>query len=206
MLPSAAVTHTPFNPAWTVASAYETAHGADKRQDAASILKEAGFDKVNTYGILNNGRISLSLDLIVSEDNEFKRMAAQQIAKNLSTLKIKVNITALPSEQFQNAVELGKFDLYIGEVNLSANMNLSPFFGGSGALAHGIWSKTASEAYNGFLAGEINMDAFMEAFRLDVPFVPLCYRKGIVASVKELQGTQNANYADLYADIEDWHF
>ena len=202
----AAVTHTPFNPMWTEANAYETVHAADKRQDAAAILKEAGFDKVNTYGILNNGRISLALDLIVSEGNEFKRMAAQQIAKNLSLLKIKVNITALPPEQFRNAVELGKFDLYIGEVNLSPNMNLSPFFGGSGALAHGIWSKTASDAYGQFLSGEINLDAFMEAFRLDVPFVPLCYRKGIAASVKELQGTQNANYADLYADIEDWHF
>ena len=201
----ATVTHTPFNPLWNTASAYESAH-ADDKQDAGAILKEAGFDKVDTYGILNNGKISLSLDLIVSDGNEFKRMAAQQIAKNLSAYKIKVNITALPAEDFRNAVELGKFDLYIGEVNLSANMNLEPFFGGSGALAHGIWSKSASDAYDSFLAGEINFDAFMEAFRLDVPFVPLCYRKGIVASVKELQGTQNANYSDLYADVEDWHF
>ena len=85
-------------------------------------------------------------------------------------------------------------------------MNLEPFFGGSGALAHGIWSRSAAEAYSDFLAGEINFNAFMEAFRQDAPFVPLCYRKGIAASVKELQGTQKANYADLYADIEDWHF
>ena len=85
-------------------------------------------------------------------------------------------------------------------------MSLDAFFGGSGALAHGIWSKNAAEAYADFLAGEINFDAFMEAFMLDMPFVPLCYRKGIVASVKELQGTQNACYADLYADVGEWHF
>ena len=201
----ATVTHTPFNPAWPPASAFETAHG-DEKADAAVILKDAGFTQVNSYGIRNNGRISLSLDMIVPEGNEFKKMAAEQIAKTLGLLKIKVNIAYLPSEDFQRAVELGKFDLYIGEVNLSANMNLGPFFGKSGALAHGIWSRSCAEAYDEFLAGEINMDAFMEEFRTDVPFVPLCYRKGIVAAVKELQGTQNANYADLYADIEDWHF
>ncbi len=39
-----------------------------------------------------------------------------------------------------------------------------------------------------------------------MPFIPLCYRKGIVASVKELQGAQLAFVGDLFADIEDWHF
>ncbi len=201
----ATVTRTPFNPLWTPAAEYETSH-ADAGINALSLLEENGFDKINTYGVRNNGRLSLNLDMIVVEDNDFKRMAAQQIARKLKTLNVNVRITTLPTADFLNAVELGKFDLYIGEISLTPNMDLSAFFGGSGAAAHGIWNKTAAGAYSEFLAGEINMDAFMEAFNEDVPFVPLCFRKGIVASVKELQGAQDAFVGDLYADVEDWHF
>ena len=46
----------------------------------------------------------------------------------------------------------------------------------------------------------------MEAFEQDVPFVPLCFRNGIVASVKELNGAQSARYGDLFEDIEDWPY
>lgn len=201
----ATVTHTPFNPVWTQAAAWETAHGAGQT-DALAMLEQEGFDKINTYGVRNNGRVSLQFNMLVNANNDFKRMAAQQIAKKLGTLGIKINITALPEEEFLEAVELGKFDLYIGEVSLSPNMDLNAFFGGSGAAAHGIWNKTASDAYSSFLAGEINFDAFMEAFAQDAPFFPLCYRKGIVACVKELRGTQTATTYDLFADIEDWHF
>ena len=201
----ATVTHTPFNPLWTAAAEYETSHD-DSGADALTILKENGFDKINTYGVRNNGRISMSFDLLVAEDNDFKLMAAQQIAKKLNALNIKVRITTLPKQDFLNAVELGKFDLYIGEISLTPNMNLDVFFGGSGAAAHGIWNKTAADAYHEYLAGEMNLDAFMEAFNSDMPFIPLCYRKGIVASVKELQGAQQAYVGDLFADIEDWHF
>ncbi|MGN0635505.1 MAG: ABC transporter substrate-binding protein [Acutalibacteraceae bacterium] len=201
----ATVTHTPFNPLWTEASAYE-GEWTKGEKTAQEILEEAGFDKINSYGVRNNGRISLNFTLIVPEDNNFKWMTAQQIAKKLKTLNIKVNITAMPSEKFLTEVELGHFDLYVGEVALSANMSMDAFFGGSGAMAHGIWARTAADAYYSFLAGEINFNAFMEAFKQDMPFVPLCFRKGIVASVKELQNTQDARYGDLYEDIEDWHF
>ena len=201
----ATVTRTPFNPLWTPAAEYETSH-SDADPDALKLLEANGFDKINTYGVRNNGRISLSFDMLVVEDNDFKRMAAQQIAKKLGTMNIKVNITTLPRQDFLNAVELGKFDLYIGEVSLTPNMNLDVFLGGSGAAAHGIWNKSAADAYHGFLSGEMNFDAFMEAFNDDMPFIPLCYRKGIVASVKELQGTQQAFVGDLFADIEEWHF
>ena len=201
----ATVTRTPFNPLWTAAAEYETSH-PESQTDALTLLEENGFDKVNTYGVRNNGRISLSLDMIVVDDNDFKRMAAQQIAKKLGTMNIKVRITTLPKQDFLSAVERGKFDLYIGEVSLTPNMSLDTFFGGYGAAAHGIWNKTASDAYYDFLAGEMNFDAFMEAFNEDMPFIPLCYRKGIVASVKELQGAQQAYVGDLFADIEEWHF
>ena len=201
----ATVTHTPFNPVWASAAEYEASH-LDAGSDALEMLNENGFDKINTYGARNDGRVSLSFNLLVVEDNGFKRMAARQIARELGELNIKVQITTMPKEEFLNAVELGKFDLYLGEVSLTPNMNLNAFFGGSGGAAFGIWGKSAAEAYGSYLSGDIVFDAFMEAFNADMPFIPLCFRRGIVASVKELQGTQQASVGDLFADIEEWHF
>ena len=201
----AVITHTPVNPNWAVAAAYESEY-ARREESAQQILEQAGFDKVNGYGVRNNGSQILSFTLLTTEGNGFKEMTARRIAEKLGTLKIKVTVQALPTEEYLNAVELGKFDLYVGEVNLSANMDLAVFFGGSGAAAHGIWSNAAGDAYESFRWGEISFGAFMEAFEQDMPFVPLCFRNGIVASIKELQGTQNARYGDLFEDIEDWRF
>ena len=66
----ATVTHTPFNPIWTQAAAWETAHGA-QQTDAMAILEEEGFDKINSYGVRNNGRVSLQFNMLVNEDNDF---------------------------------------------------------------------------------------------------------------------------------------
>lgn len=202
----ATITHTPFNPLWSASSEYETAKKEETRRSALEILEEAGFKQINSYGIRNNGRISLKFDLIVSDGNDFKKMTALRIQRALKLLNIQVQITEVPVEKYSDAVELGKFDMYIGEVCLSPNMNLEPFFGGSGAMAHGIWAKTSVEAYDSFLAGDINFNAFMEAFEQDVPFIPLCYRKGIVAAVKELKEANAACLGDLFEDIEEWHF
>ena len=141
----AAITHTPVNPCWTVAAEYESAYTREE-QPTLEIFKQIGFDKVNSYGVRNNGRQTLAFTLLVAEGNGFKEMAAQRIAARLGMFDVKVTIRTLPKEEFLNAVELGKFDLYVGEVNLSANMDLGVFFGGGGAAAHGIWSKEAAEA------------------------------------------------------------
>ncbi|MBQ7540729.1 MAG: hypothetical protein IJT44_00375 [Clostridia bacterium] len=201
----ATVTNTPFNPMWTQAANYEASH-AKGQPDALKLLESCGFDQVNSYGIRNNGSVSLSFNMVVNADNDFKKMAAQQIARKLAALDIKINVEALPEDEFLDAVALGKFDLYIGEICLTPNMHLDAFFGGYGAVAHGIWNSSAGDAYYRFLSGEISFDAFMEAFTQDAPFVPLCYRKGIVACVKELEDAQNAFVGDLFADIEQWHF
>ena len=201
----ATVTHTPVNPHWTVAAEYESTY-AREQSSALEMLRDAGFDKVNGYGVRNNGRQILAFTLLVAEGNGFKEMTANRIAQKLQALDIKVTIQKLPANEFVNAVELGKFDLYVGEVNLSPNMDLNVFFGGSGAAAHGIWSKAAGKAYEDFRWNEISFGAFMEAFEQDLPFIPLCFRNGIVASVKELEGTQNARYGDLFEDVEEWRF
>jgi len=94
----------------------------------------------------------------------------------------------------------------MGEVNLLSNMSLDSFFGGKGAMAHGIWARSAADAYYGFLSGENTINDFMTAFENEVPFIPLCFRNGIAAGVKELNGSTDARYTDLYEDVESWKF
>ncbi len=201
----AEITYTPFNPLWQPASDY-VPQNTYSRENAKEILEKAGYNKKNSYGYRNNGRQSLTFSMIVCEGNNFKLTAAEQIKKSLAALDINVDIRVLPRDEFLDAVELGHFDMYIGEVNLLPNMSLDSFFGEKGAMAHGIWARSAADTYYGFLAGENSLNDFLTAFENEVPFIPLCFRNGIAAGVKELYNTTDARYSDLFEDIETWHF
>lgn len=201
----AQITYTPFNPMWRPINGYIAQNMYD-REASKEILENAGYKQINSYGYRNNGKLSLTFKMIVCEGNNFKLTAAEQIKKSLAALDINVDITVLAQEDFLDAVELGHFDMYIGEVSMLSNMSLDSFFGGKGAMAHGIWARSAADAYYGFLAGENTINDFMTAFENEVPFIPLCFRNGIAAGIKELNGSTDARYTDLYEDIESWKF
>jgi len=201
----AAATWTPFNPRWHAASQHDL-QGSYSAQKAKALLEQEGFDKINSYNIRNDGSRSLTFTLIVNAQNAFKCAAAKNIANELAKLNIHVYVSALEPEEFFAAFDAGDFDLYIGEVNLTPGMSLSPFFDNGGAAARGIYARKAADAYRSFLNGEINIADFIAKFNEDSPFLPLCFRKGVAASVRNLNGATGSWYGDVYRDIEDWMF
>ncbi|MCL2508883.1 MAG: ABC transporter substrate-binding protein [Oscillospiraceae bacterium] len=201
----AVVAWTPFNPRWHAASQYDFQIKYDAGK-AKALLEQEGFDKINSYNIRNDGLRSLTFRLIVNTQNHFKCVAARNIANGLAKLNIHVQVVQLEPEEFFEAHGAGDYDFYIGEVNLTPNMSLSPFFDYGGAAARGIYSRKAADTYYDFLDGESKLTEFVTAFNEDCPFIPLCFRKGVAASVRNLNGATGSWYGDIYRDIEDWAF
>lgn len=60
-------------------------------------------------------------------------------------------------------------------------MNLRPLLAG-GSASYGIQAAGAgAAAYGQYLAGGKTLAEFVEAFVQDVPYIPLCWRKGLAA-------------------------
>ncbi len=83
------------------------------------------------------GLYETSARLLVCSDHPTRVQAAQSIAQQLTDAGLTVEVMALPWDDYLVALKVGNFDFYLGEVRLSPNFDLSPFFQENGALSYG---------------------------------------------------------------------
>lgn len=92
-------------------------------------LAEIGFNDADSDGWLEYPLDSIMADVdlkfIVNSENDYKVAAARRIANTLNSLGIKVTLQELAWNQFEAALLEGAFDMYYGEVRLTANLNPS---------------------------------------------------------------------------------
>ena len=196
---------TPFNPDWSAIAGKDYTLKTDA-DAAGKLLDEAGY-KTSGGSVRSNGSKQLTFKLLVNKENSFKTQAAQNIKEMLEKAKISVTVEALGEAEYKKAVSSGKYDMYIGEIKLTDNMNISPMLTKGGAVSYGInTSGTASTAYSAMLAGTVDVFSFIETFNSDLPFLPLCYRCGIAAYTRSISYKSSAHINDIYADISSWEF
>ena len=83
---------------------------------------------------------------LVNTDDGIRLRAARAIAQTLTECGLKVTMSELDGEAYRKALAEGKYDLYLGQTKLSANMDLSAFFHKEGALNFGGMSNSATYA------------------------------------------------------------
>ena len=84
-----------------------------------------------------------TLTLLVNSENTARVAAAERIAGQLRSTGLKITLEKLAFEDYTLALEQGQFDLYLGEVVLTADFDLSPLLLSGAALNYGRWSDTA---------------------------------------------------------------
>ena len=128
---------------------------------------------------LNSGTPQ-SLTLLVNQENPFKVSTARYTAEALSALDLTVELRVLPWEAFTAALEAGDFDLYFGEVRLTADWDISPLIGTGGSLNYGGYSNEAMDVLLAAFAASEDRTAAAEALcgRLgaEAPLLPVCWK------------------------------
>ncbi len=202
----AAISDVPFNPAWDVLSNITTSLYDQSPIKAGELLDEAGY----VFAYTNNQYRSknfeyIELSLLVNSESQPKNKIADMIAKSLRDIGIKVTVSTQPFEEYVSALQKGNFDLYIGEVKLSPNMSLTPFFAENGTANYGIDTDGATaKAYSDFKSGKIDISTFMQVFSLEKPFIPLLFREGMAYYSRELTYEDTVNEYELFANIYSW--
>ena len=174
---------------------------------ALEVLKAAGYTKINSYGYRASSSKSLTANLIVCKSNAFKLACAKAIKAQLEKINFHVRIVELGYKDYQNVIDDGGFEMYLGEIRLPANMNLNAFFSPSGE------ANAAIETENGFLcraeygkvrAGELSVSDFCALFDKRTPFVPLCFRTEVAMYARSIGGTVAATPSDGFYSIQSW--
>jgi len=151
-------------PASPLSASYDTrlaesyAFDLEKFQTA---LNEAEIADYTGDGILDvfykGDPISLEGTLIITAGNTQRRATADRIVEQLNKLGFSYTVEVLDHERFEEALRYGSFDMYLGEIRLSANFDLGSFFRSTGSVAYGgIESSTALTLCNAMLENSGN--------------------------------------------------
>lgn len=151
-----------------------------------------------------------SLTLLVNSENTAKAGAAQRIARQLEAAGMKVTVTALPFDSYAAALTKGNFDLYLGEVVLTADFDLTALLSPTGTLNYGRWQDPQAEPLLSALRGgqgEARKTAAAALFAhldLQVPIAPICFKNGSVLTQWGRVSGLTPVRSNVFYHLEGW--
>lgn len=177
-------------------------------QAAADLLSQGGYAVNEEDGLLYRKKEALAVTLLVNSDNRTKLAIADRLAEELTSLGVTVTVSKLPWKDYMTALTEGRFDLYLGEVRLTADFNVTALLAGSlnyggydpTLLADALTKRNAATGHQRYWYSR----ALWEDFVKEVPIAPLCFKKesllldwGTGIQPTPLRG-------DLFLGMENW--
>lgn len=196
---------TPLNPSWEVAAEAELNPDIQSASAAGEAFNAAGFRLDGTRRTYKGNPVSLRI--LVNRENAARVKAATYVGEALQGAGFQVEIVQATWDEYQAAVKNLEFDLYLGEVNLPANMDLSVLF--TSAVCNtgekaGTYAALSTEALS--LLNGADVRTFANNFQNALPFVPLYYSCDALAVNMEVKGSFGAAASELYFGMEHWTF
>ena len=166
--------------------------------DYAAALKAAGASEARPR----------SLTLLVNEENSFRRAVAASLCAQLSTEALTVTVREVPWEDYLAALQSGSFDLYLGEVRLTADCDAGALLDVGGTLNYGGFVSERLSALSDelLLNGDGSAAAYAEGFVEETPFAPLLFKSRSVLAPAELIEGMTPTASNPFYGIENWTF
>lgn len=120
-----------------------------------------------------------TLRLLVNSENTFKVSMAQQIAAAFTAAGLTTEAVSLPWEEYTAALTAGRFDLYYGEVRLTADWNAASLLATGGSLNYGGWSDLQCdqllETCRTSTDRKAALNALCRYLQTQAPILPVCF-------------------------------
>lgn len=173
-----------------VVSAFLSGHGTDTQFPISPLcnLYPEQLEQAFSYDAYANAMAAAGynegkhhrLTMIVNAENTFKVSAAEYIASSWSAFDLEIEVQALPWEEYTAALQSGNYDLYYGEVKLTADWNLAQLLGSGGSLNYGRWADPQTDqlltAYASASDREAAMESLCRYLAQQAPILPVCFK------------------------------
>ena len=222
-----------FNPAWEAVKSVQNINLQANKEITVENLEEIGYNKLDSEGVRTNGAgKKLKFELLVNKENRLRVTAARIIAKRLSEYGISVNVAEKSFADYTAALSSGNFQLYLAEVAITPNMDISSLVTEGGSAAYGIkkpekkedgkkadekteqtdggeqqteeQSLTAAELVSGFYAGTNTLADLSSVLQTEMPVIPICYRTGVLFYNDKIENVNNSSCSDIYFSIDSY--
>lgn len=177
----------------------------------AELAEQWGYSPATLAETLQaTGVPSSPLRLIVNSENSAKTSAADYVAYQLQAAGLAVEVSALSWSDYLSALSSGDFDLYIGEVLLTADFNLNALLSSSGSLNYGGWSDRETDSMLAALCaaqGEERIAAAQALYSYlaeNAPIIPICFKNGSVLTQWGRLGGLDPQQNNIFYGLENW--
>ena len=161
---------------------------------AKDLKKEQPMDRSKARTLLGERLAEQPLKLVTLAGNAFKEQIATEVAKELKSAGVACEIEALDAAVYRSAVSSGLYDLYVGEMRLTNDMDISVVLGDS----------QLSGSWDAVLSGASGCDAFVKAFYKQMPFLTIGFRTGMLAYSRNMKEDIVSIPGDPYGNVTDW--
>lgn len=198
-------TYLPLPPeSWAYNENKENVRNID---EAKALLTELGYSDVDNNGIIEqyegDNKKELVLNLLTTEDS-MKKGISETLTANFKEVGIALNVQYVIPEEFQNAIEEKKYDLYLITTNVGYDLDISPFF-------NGIFKTPLSIDYDGYLKKfgtsdqmSVKQPEYMrlcDDFYEYMPHIPLVFSKNTMVTSTKLQTITQIKPCYYYYEI-----
>ncbi len=184
-------------------------------------LERIGYNRLDSdnYRINSSGN-RIRLTLLVNKENESRVAAANLIAEQLRAVGIQITVLKRSYSQYVSALKSKEFQLYIGEIETLANMDLYELTVYGGRAAYGIKKDAEKEDKNsdktdektatvksvieGFYSGKNTIADVATRLQTEMPVIPLCYRKGLLFYSDKISNVKEVSASDIYFSFSEY--
>lgn len=219
----------PLTPAWNAKENYQTIETSANTKIAIENLEQIGYNILDNFGYRANANgKKLEFSLLINSDNVSQQEAAKIIVSSLREVGILLTVRALPYKEYLSALQTGSFQLYLAEVKINDNFDISELILPGGSCAYGIpsgsvqkpgqnqedtdiseddqaepYGNDLSELINRYRSGTVSISEVISAVEAQMPFIPLCYRSGVLFYSNQIGEITNASSSDLFMSLEN---
>ena len=196
VMPGSAIEPNLANPRWS-------------SEEQLAFLTEAGYE-VDESGALLWGGKQVTVTLVGSNENPYLMAVAAAVAEQLEGLGLSVIRRLLPFGEYIQTLEKGQFDLYVGQMKLPLDGDLTALV--NGALNYGGYQSVgANERLAAYLSAseterETALALLCEQLGEDVPFVTIGFKcRSVLFLWGEIGGLAPVA-GNVFYGLERWRF
>ncbi len=226
-----------FNPLFKPTEAVQTIESKANSKITVENLAKIGYNNMNANGFYaNSSGNNPVFTLLVNSENPSRVATAELIVKQCEAAGIQIKIVSCSYEQYIERLTKGEFQLYLGEVQVLDNMDLSPMVIPGGSAAYGIEplqkepdsedgasqdasaeegavdsaeenTKTPCEIiFEKYHTGQCSISDVASVLLTEIPHIPVCYLNGNLFYDSQISGEIISSSSDIYLTIQNYEF
>lgn len=191
---------TPINPD----SSYTDLMGVDRydpdKSTANTLILASGLTKSD-----------FSFKILVNSENSLRVKSAEILTRSFNDFGFNTSVDAVSFEEYTQRLQSGDFDMYLGAVELTPNMNVRALVGSNGSINFTGYSNSQMDKYIDDVDNSMDLESYKKSMNelnkylsYELPVVGIGFHKKALVHSDRVKGDITPIFNNYYYNINKW--